>query len=87
MTTTKPEPITFSSALIDALARSLFQPVGHCSSCGQPVTLADALQFICPCCGGQFMPGPDITPERGREMLGVLLERRAALGLPITPGL
>ena len=66
---------------LDYLARGLYHRYLLCRACGGAMTFADALQFRCPHCGAVYLPGPDITPERGREMLATLEARRVELGL------
>ncbi len=70
-----------NQAAIDQAARDLYAAYRLCSACHQPVALADQLRFTCPHCGAIILPGPDMTPERGREMLTTLQTRRQALGL------
>lgn len=66
-------------ANIDYLARELYGRYRLCSTCFGAVTLAEQLQGRCPYCGGVILAGPDVTPERGREMLATLEKRRAEL--------
>lgn len=66
---------------VDRLARELYAAYRLCSMCFGAVTLADTLTMHCPHCRVVILPGPDITPERGREMLAALRARRAELGL------
>ncbi len=84
MTNANPAPtFDLSGALLDALAGTLYEPVGLCVVCLKLVPLADALRFRCPQCGSIYLPGPTITRERGREMLETLEARRRALGLRV----
>jgi len=68
----------------DRLARELYDPrAAHTPGCGGQLNFADMLRHTCPHCGGYAASGvePEVTPERGQEMLAELLARRAALGL------
>lgn len=67
---------------IDRMARELYQHGGYCGGCRHSLTLAEQLQGRCPHCQAFILAGPDITPERGRAMLGTLKARRRELGLP-----
>jgi predicted nucleic acid-binding Zn ribbon protein len=66
---------------VDRLARELHAPHRLCPVCRAAVTLADQLRMTCPHCRATILPGPDITPERGRSMLATLEARRAAMRL------
>jgi len=66
---------------VDRMARELHYYFGTCWKCHFEYSLATALLFKCPFCGGMILPGP-ITPERGTEMLAELKARRRSLGLP-----
>jgi hypothetical protein len=66
-------------ANIDYLARGLYGRYRLCSTCFGAVTLAEQLQGCCPHCQSLILAGPDITPERGREMLATLKARRVEL--------
>ena len=86
--TTQPKPADLDrlraearQANIDYLARGLYDRYRLCSTCSGAVTLAKQLQGRCPHCGAIILAGPDITPERGREMLATLEARRVELGL------
>jgi len=73
-----------SSAVIDSAAARLYLDFTLCPDCLEPMTLADVLRFCCPHCHAITLAGkgPDVTPERAREMLAELKARRVALGLP-----
>jgi len=67
---------------VDRLARDLHAPDRLCPFCRGAMTLADQLRMICPHCRAMILSGPDITLERGREMLATLEALRVAMGLP-----
>jgi hypothetical protein len=73
-----------STALIDSAAARLYLEFTLCPNCTSPMTLADVLRFRCAHCGALTLAGkgPDISQERGAQMLDELRARRVQLGLP-----
>lgn len=72
-----------NQAEIDRLARELYVRGQRCphQPCFAEISWADLLKGRCPRCNQILLAGPDITPEKGREMLVVLQARRKELGL------
>jgi transcription initiation factor IIE alpha subunit len=76
-----------AAAMLDSLARQLYEAFSICPYCSEPLTLADSLRCKCPSCGSdvKYMGDQDslmLTPEGEALILDELLKRRAALGLP-----
>ncbi len=72
------------SNITDWAAQRLFENFTFCLGCMNPVTLEGVLCCRCLICDTPLVSGgrPDITPERGWEIVKKLRARRAALGLP-----
>ena len=70
---------------IDRLARELYDRYHPCPNCHKVISLADQLSGRCPHCAARILAGPDITPDRARQMSATLKARRVALGLSYNP--
>ena len=72
-----------NQAEIDRLARELFVRSHRCphQPCFVEISWADLLKGRCPRCDQILLAGPDITPQKEREMLATLQTHWRELGL------
>ena len=73
--------MTTQQVNIDCLARELYTPCRHCTTCHGAMSLYDQLVGRCPKCGAPVLRGPGEGPGEALKMLATLQARRRELGL------